>query len=697
MTLITHSSQSENILSMLRDLSNHLDQVPDGQRGSIEHELRQFQEKIDDYLNIPSRTLAEPDAAEEREWFHTTLNSIGDAVITADPQGNVNYLNQVAEYLTGWNSAEAVGQPLDQVLSLIDEQTKQPVECPVHKVLECGMVLDLPNRTSLVARDGRMIPIEDSAAPIQDAQGQILGVVFVFHDITERKRSEEALKTSEEKFSKAFNSSPIALALSRPEDGKFIEVNDSYLKLYGFQRDELIGHTSLELGIISPEERAKVIQAFQGGSGFRNFEVKGRAKSGEERDTLFSTEPIEINGTTYMLSVIMDITHLKRVEETLRASELALRQSAASERARANELEALMDAAPAIIWISRDPECREMIGNRFSYDFLRIAQGENVSKTAPEEDLTIQKYHMEKDGRPIPPSDLPIQFAAATGQMVRDYQADIVFENGTIYHLLGNINPLFDQDAKPYGAIGVFTDITPLLQLEAQQIEAQTQIEVQRRIMEIRDNERQGIARDIHDGPIQTLAGTAFNIQFIKEAYRDPTLKVELEQIGANVKNAVRELREIVNDLRPPSLIRFGLTKAIQIHTEDIKEQHPELSINLDLEDNDPQLPEQVSVTLFRIYQEGMNNAIHHSTATHISVHFHTSPEEIFLELRDDGKGFTVPKNISKMANEGHFGLVGMVERAHIIGGELKISSEPGDGTTVIFKGPAIRIPKSFM
>lgn len=123
-------------------------------------------------------------------WFSTTLRSIGDAVIATDTLGNVTLMNAVAEGLTGWTEAEARGRRLDQVFAIFSEETGEPGESPVTKVLREGQIVGLANHTVLRAKSGSHVPIDDSAAPIRDPQGELLGVVLVFRDVSERKRND---------------------------------------------------------------------------------------------------------------------------------------------------------------------------------------------------------------------------------------------------------------------------------------------------------------------------------------------------------------------------------------------------------------------------------------------------------------------------------------------------------------------------
>ncbi len=134
---------------------------------------------------------------QQREWLHVTLRSIGDAVIATDASGRVTFLNPVAESLVGWKAEEAAGQPIQCVFRIVNEQTGLALEEPVGRVLREGRAVELANHAAVVTKDGRTVPIEDSAAPILDAAGQVIGAVLVFHDVTEKRRGEQALRASE--------------------------------------------------------------------------------------------------------------------------------------------------------------------------------------------------------------------------------------------------------------------------------------------------------------------------------------------------------------------------------------------------------------------------------------------------------------------------------------------------------------------
>jgi len=153
-------------------------------------------------------------------------------------------------------------------------------------------------------------------------EGSNVGIIVYMIDVTERKQAEKALRESEEKSTKAFRSSPNSVAVTTLKDGRFIEVNDTYSRITGYSREEVIGHSTAEFGSwTNPEERKRILQILKKKGSVRDEEVHLLMKSGEERVTLFSAEPITIDGEPCMISVATDITERKRAEETIRESE----------------------------------------------------------------------------------------------------------------------------------------------------------------------------------------------------------------------------------------------------------------------------------------------------------------------------------------------------------------------------------------
>ncbi len=168
---------------------------PDGSEGWLdargeavadaEGKIRQLRGMVQD---ITERRRIQDELAQQHELLHVTLQSIGDAVITTDAGGWVTWLNPVAERMTGWLTAEAQGCPLTQVFNIVNEETRALTENPVATCLTQGKIVGLANHTLLISRDGTEFGIEDSAAPIRNAAGDVLGVVLVFHDVSEQRR-----------------------------------------------------------------------------------------------------------------------------------------------------------------------------------------------------------------------------------------------------------------------------------------------------------------------------------------------------------------------------------------------------------------------------------------------------------------------------------------------------------------------------
>ena len=138
--------------------------------------------------DITERKIAETRVFEEKERAQVTLQSIGDGVITTDAAGNIDYLNPVAQDLTGWDKRSARGMPVDEIMTIVNEHTRSSVDNPVRRCLNEGRVINLAQNSLLIAKDGKEVPIQDSAAPIRDRIGNIIGAVIVFHDISKETR-----------------------------------------------------------------------------------------------------------------------------------------------------------------------------------------------------------------------------------------------------------------------------------------------------------------------------------------------------------------------------------------------------------------------------------------------------------------------------------------------------------------------------
>jgi PAS domain S-box-containing protein len=237
--------------------------------------------------------------------------------------------------------------------------------------------------------------------------------------------------------------------------------------------------------------------------------------------------------------------------------------------------------------------------------------------------------------------------------------------------------------------ISVFwVDVTERRRIESEAASQAVHIELQHRLLEQRELERQQIARDLHDGPLQELTGVILKLEDLLGIECPPDMKRQIADVQDTVREQISELRVYAGDLRPPALARFGLGKAIRSHMDAFQEKHPELRLRLDDGLGEDPLPEEKRLAFYRIYQESLTNTVKHARAKEIQVHLWRDAGEIALEICDDGAGFEIPHDWLELARKRHLGLVGMRERAEAAGGTLQIDSQPGTGTCITVRVP---------
>ena len=254
---------------------------------------------------------------EREEWLSTTLASIGDAVIATDTKGCVIFMNPVAESLTGWKQEDVEGRPTKEVFHIINEKTRKPVEDPVTRVLRDGVVVGLANNAILIAKDGTERPIDDTGAPIRDDKGNMLGVVLVFHDVTARRKAQEALRESEEKYRALFEDSSDPIYITATE-GKFLDVNQAMLDLFGYSREEMIGLNALEI-YVNPDDRTRFRQVIEKEGFVRDYDMRFRKKDGTEMDCMLTATLRRADDGSILgyQGIIRDMTEQRRLEAQL--------------------------------------------------------------------------------------------------------------------------------------------------------------------------------------------------------------------------------------------------------------------------------------------------------------------------------------------------------------------------------------------
>ena len=238
---------------------------------------------------------SEEQTREARDWLQTTLASIGDAVIATDAKGRVTFLNAVAEALTGWTQEQAAGLPLEQMFVINNEETGAPVESPVSKALREGRIVGLANHTRLTAKDGRQIPIDDSAAPIRDAQGNIAGVVLVFRDISQRRETERRDMESAAALARlaAIVESSDDAIISKDPQGIVTSWNRAAERMFGYTSEEMVGRPIMILSSVErPDEIAAILKRVMSGDHIEHHETTRRTKSGREISVSLTVSPI---------------------------------------------------------------------------------------------------------------------------------------------------------------------------------------------------------------------------------------------------------------------------------------------------------------------------------------------------------------------------------------------------------------------
>lgn len=274
--------------------------------------------------DISERKRAEEALHEQKERLHATLTGIGDAVIVTDAEARVTMMNPVAQALTGWKD-DATGRPLEEVFHIINEQTRQPVDSPVNRVMCEGVIVGLGNHTILIRKDDTKRPIDDSAAPIRDREGNVMGCILVFRDTSERRRTERALADREARIRAVVNT-VIDGIVTIDEGGTIQSLNPAAVRLFGYQAEEVVGQNVRMLmpdpyrhehdGYLANYLRSGQAQIIGVGR-----EVEGCRKDGSTFPMELAVSEFRLGERRYFTGIVRDITERKQAEEALRQAD----------------------------------------------------------------------------------------------------------------------------------------------------------------------------------------------------------------------------------------------------------------------------------------------------------------------------------------------------------------------------------------
>jgi PAS domain S-box-containing protein len=224
--------------------------------------------------------------------------------------------------------------------------------------------------------------------------------------------------------------------------------------------------------------------------------------------------------------------------------------------------------------------------------------------------------------------------------------------------------------------VGIVENVTEQKRIE------QDMSELSSRLQNAMELERLRLAQELHDGPMQELYNSIYRIEELRMKVT-PQLGSALEKVNHDIQKVLQDLRATAKELRPPTISSFGLEKAIRSHVDDFMEKHPEINVKLSLAQDRQLLPEDIRLALFRILQQSLANVARHAEATEVQVRFTFDAEEASLEVRDNGRGFSVPSNWIQLVRHGHYGLAGSSERVSALKGVFTVESEPGKSTVI--------------
>jgi len=266
------------------------------------------------------KRLSDTLQAKEKQ-LEITLQSIGDAVISTDIQGLVELMNPVAEELTGWKSSEACSHPLEEIFHIINEESRNPVENPVNRVLLEGIVIGLANHTLLISKEGKEIPIADCGAPIRNDQGEITGVVLVFRDQTAERKAQAAVQEAR-LYAESIVSTVREPLLVLNSDLRVVSANRAFQKTFQVSEKETRGQLLYDLSNRQwdiPGLRKLLEDILPQNTSFDDYEVEHDFSSIGRRTMRLNARRIyrEANKTLLILLAIEDITGRKQAEKAL--------------------------------------------------------------------------------------------------------------------------------------------------------------------------------------------------------------------------------------------------------------------------------------------------------------------------------------------------------------------------------------------
>jgi PAS domain S-box-containing protein len=525
-------------------------------------------------------------------------------------------------------------------------------------------------------KDGHQIPVLANAAPIRDAQGNVVAAISTWLDITDRKRAEKILQDSEALYRAIAQSIPNGGVFVVDRDFRYLIAEGEVMKDFGYTREVLEGHTPSEL--FSEDVASKMEARFQ-----RVFDGETISYESERNGRIYWTQHALIDGNPELVIVItLDVTDYRQMEKALSESEQRFR--AIVNQATAGIIRSTVGGE--LVFVNQ--ALCDMLGfNEEELIGMTIWQLTHVNEF--EENKRLFDRLMEK-GTPF------------------QIENRLIRRDGSNLWVNVSAAPVLDSIGKPQSVVLVVVDITDRKKAEEglqqlnQQLEnrvRQRTVELQsanvalmesrqrlqilsQRLVEVQESDRRSLARELHDRVGQTLTALNLNLTIIGNQLADHSSQTVSRRLSDSIKlvtEMIDIVRDVMSDLRPVVLDEFGLTAALQAFLARFETRYG-LHVEFSGADHSfPRMGDAMEMTVLRITQEALMNIARHAQAKNVSVLLRMEKECLVLTIKDDGIGL---EEVDSESPDSH-GLTIMRERAEAVGGNLKISSIPEQGTTI--------------
>ncbi|HYL62616.1 MAG TPA: PAS domain S-box protein [Candidatus Methylomirabilis sp.] len=597
-----------------------------------------------------SRTEAALRAIRESEdRYRDLVENSSDLICTHDLQGMLLSVNETPLRILGYSREEMLNKPLRD---FVTPEGRAHCDTYLEQVQREGVAKGfLP----VVTKSGEVRLWEYNNSLRKDGVSSPI-VRGLAHDVTEQKRAESALRRSEEKFAKAFRSSPVEMMISTVDGGRLLEVNETLERNLGYRREELIGHSTIQLGLwTDPAQREAIVEEVRKQGRVVNREIRIRAKSGEIGYKLYSAELMHINEEPCLLAVSEDITERKRAQENLLRSEAFL-----AEGQRLSHTGS---------W-SWNPVTQAMFWSKETFRIFDL----DPATTKPTLDTVLQHLHPEDR----------FLFAKLLERIVRDpcdSEGDyrIVMRDGIIRYVHCVARPVFDASGHLLEFVGTAMDVSERKKTEQELRRLSGQL------LRLHDEERRGIARDLHDSTGQGLVALETTLSQVQAhvSSSNRTARKLISESIALAKECLREVRTLSYVLYPPMLEQAGLEDALRHFREGFVKRSG-IQVQLEISPAFARLRRETELALFRIVQESLANIQRHAGSQTAEIRVDRQPGIVVLEVRDHGCGISgkEPRSDGEFPFSVGVGIASMQERIKQVGGRLEIKSG-NSGTTV--------------